>query len=325
MNTKWITRSARALASAAMLGLAASAAHAQTFPSKPINFIVPYGPGTGNDVIARLIAQKVSETWSRPIVVENKAGASGAIGTEATAKAPADGHTLLMASTSQLLNPLISKVRYDILKDFAPVTVPGSLPYVLAVPEALPAKSIKELVALAKSRPGKVNYAGSYGSLSHFMGEMLKSAGGIDIALIAYKSTPDAVADVLGNRVEIWFTTMASAVPLAKAGKIRVLATAGKQRASVLPEVPTFAEAAFPTLDVQAWFYVLAPAATPAPVMTALHREIAKALASPDVKEKLAVAGVDPQNTTPEQASTMLKNEVALWARIVKESGVKME
>lgn len=320
MNTKWIARCAIAVMSAAGPVIAA-----ESFPSKPINFIVPYGPGTGNDIIARIISQKVSENWNRPIVVENKAGASGAIGTEATAKAPADGHTLLMASTSQLLNPLISKVRYDILKDFAPVTVPGSLPYVLAVPEALPVKSIKELVALAKSRPGKVNYAGSYGSLSHFMGEMLKSAGGIDIALIAYKSTPDAVADVLGNRVEIWFTTMASAVPLAKAGKIRVLATAGKQRASVLPEVPTFIEAAFPTLDVQAWFYVLAPAATPAPVMTTLHREIAKALASPDVKEKLAVAGVDPQNTTPEQASLMLRNEVALWARIVKESGVKME
>jgi tripartite-type tricarboxylate transporter receptor subunit TctC len=325
MKPKWITRSAGALASAAMLGLVASAAHAQAFPSKPINFIVPYGPGTGNDIIARLISQKVSENWNRPVVVENKAGASGAIGTEAAAKAPADGHTLLMASTSQLLNPLISKVRYDSLKDFAPVAVPGSLPYVLAVPEALPAKSIKELVALAKSRPGKVNYAGSYGSLSHFMGEMLKTAGGIDIALIAYKSTPDAVADVLGNRVEIWFTTMASAVPLAKTGKIRVLATAGKQRASVLPEVPTFTEAAFPTLDVQAWFYVLAPAATPIPVITTLNREITKALASADVKEKLAVAGVEPQNTTPEQASAMLKNEVALWARIVKESGVKME
>lgn len=309
----------------AAFGLAAEDASAQTFPSKPIAFIVPYGPGTGNDVIARLIAQKVSETWSRPMVVENRAGAAGAIGTEAAARAPADGHTLLMASTSQILNPFISKVRYDMLKDFAPVTVPGSLPYVLAVPEALPAKSVKELVALAKSRPGKVNYAGSFGSLSHFMGEMLKSAGGVDIALIAYKSTPDAVADVLGNRVEIWFTTMASAAPLAKTGKIRVLGTAGKQRASVLPDVPTFVEAGFPTLDVNAWFYVLTPGPTPRPVITALNREIAKALTAADVKEKMAVAGVDLLGTTPEEASAMLKNEVALWSKVVKESGVKME
>jgi tripartite-type tricarboxylate transporter receptor subunit TctC len=318
-------RYALALMLPAALGLAASDATAQAFPSKPISFIVPYGPGTGNDVIARLIAQKASETLSRPMVVENRAGASGAIGTEAAAKAPADGHTLLMASTSQILNQFVSKVRYDMLKDFTPVTAPGSLPYVLAVPEALPAKSVKELVALAKSRPGKVNYAGSYGSLSHFMGEMLKSAGGVDIALIAYKSTPDAVADVLGNRVEIWFTTMASAVPLARTNKIRVLGTAGKQRAPVLPDVPTFAEAGFPTLDVNAWFYVLAPGATPRPVIATLHREIAKALTAADVKEKLAVAGVDAQTTTPEEASAMLKNEVALWTKVVKETGVKME
>ncbi|MGZ5146922.1 MAG: Bug family tripartite tricarboxylate transporter substrate binding protein, partial [Burkholderiales bacterium] len=218
-----------------------------------------------------------------------------------------------------------SKVNYDILKDFAPVIVPGTLPYVLAVPSASPAKSIKELVAFAKSMPGKVNYAGTFGSLPHFLGEMLKTAGGIDITLINYKSTPDAVPDVLANRVQIWFTTMASAVPLAKAGRVKVLGVAGNQRAVVLPDVPTMAEAGFPTLDVSASFYVLAPAATPRPVVAALNREMAKALASPDVKEKLAAAGVAEKSTTPEEASAMLKTEVAGWAKVVKESGVKME
>jgi tripartite-type tricarboxylate transporter receptor subunit TctC len=326
MKKTWITRFALSvLLPTAAFGFAAGPALGQAFPSKPIAFIVPYGPGTGNDVIARLISNKVTENWGQPIVVDNRPGAAGAIGTDLTAKAAPDGHTILIASTSQILNQFISKVNYDILKDFAPVIVPGTLPYVLAVPNASPAKSIKELVAFAKSMPGKVNYAGTFGSLPHFLGEMLKTAAGIDITLINYKSTTDAVPDVLANRVEIWFTTMASAVPLAKAGRVKVLGVAGKQRAAVLPDVPTMAEAGFPTLDVSASFYVLAPAATPRPVVAALNREMAKALASPDVKEKLAAAGVAEKSTTPEEASAMLKTEVASWAKVVKESGVKME
>jgi tripartite-type tricarboxylate transporter receptor subunit TctC len=326
MKKTWITRFALSvMLPTAAFGFAAGPALGQAFPTKPIAFIVPYGPGTGNDVIARLISNKVTENWGQPIVVDNRPGAAGAIGTDLTAKAAPDGHTILIASTSQILNQFISKVNYDILKDFAPVIVPGTLPYVLAVPNASPAKSIKELVAFAKSMPGKVNYAGTFGSLPHFLGEMLKTAGGIDITLINYKSTPDAVPDVLANRVEIWFTTMASAVPLAKAGRVKVLGVAGTQRAAVLPDVPTMAEAGFPTLDVSASFYVLAPAATPRPVVAALNREMAKALASPDVKEKLAAAGVAEKSTTPEEASAMLKSEVASWAKVVKESGVKME
>jgi tripartite-type tricarboxylate transporter receptor subunit TctC len=317
MKKTWITRFALSvMLPTAAFGFAAGPALGQAFPTKPIAFIVPYGPGTGNDVIARLISNKVTENWGQPIVVDNRPGAAGAIGTDLTAKAAPDG---------QILNQFISKVNYDILKDFAPVIVPGTLPYVLAVPSASPAKSIKELVAFAKSMPGKVNYAGTYGSLPHFLGEMLKTAGGIDITLINYKSTPDAVPDVLANRVQIWFTTMASAVPLAKAGRVKVLGVAGNQRAVVLPDVPTMAEAGFPTLDVSASFYVLAPAATPRPVVAALNREMAKALASPDVKEKLAAAGVAEKSTTPEEASAMLKSEVASWAKVVKESGVKME
>ena len=307
MNKTWIARLAlSALLPTAAFGLAAGPALGQAFPSKPITFIVPYGPGTGNDVIARLLSNKVTENWGHPMVVDNRPGAAGAIGVDLTAKAAPDGHTILIASTSQILNQFISKVNYDMLRDFAPVIVPGTLPYVLAVPNASPAKSIKELVGYAKSMPGKVNYAGTFGSLPHFLGEMLKAAGGIDITLINYKSTPDAVPDVLANRVQIWFTTMASAVPLAKAGKVKMLGVAGKQRAAVLPDVPTMAEAGFPTLDVSASFYVLAPAATPRPVVAALNREMAKALAGPDVKEKLAAAGVAEKSTTPEEASAML-------------------
>jgi tripartite-type tricarboxylate transporter receptor subunit TctC len=326
MNRKWISRFAvSVLVPAAAFGFAAEQALAQSYPSKPIAFIVPYGPGTGNDVIARLISQKVTENWGHPMVVENRSGAAGAIGTEMVAKAPPDGYIILIASTSQIINPYVTKVRYDILKDLTPVIVPGTLPYLLAVPGASPAKSIKDLVALARSMPGKFNYAGSFGSVSHFMGEMLKSAGGIDIALITYKGTPDAIADVLANRVQIWFTTMATGAPLAKADKVRVLGVAGEKRASVLPDVPTMAEAGFPTLDVSARFYILAPAATPRPIIAALNREIVKALGAKEVKDKLAAAGVQLKSTTPEEASALLRQEVASWGKVVKESGVQMK
>jgi len=298
---------------------------AQNYPSKPVSFIVPYGPGTGNDIIARIVSNKVGENWSQPIVVENRSGAAGAIGTELVAKAQPDGHTILIASTSQLINPFISKVRYDLLRDFTPVVVPGTLPYLLAVPKASPATSIRDLVAQAKAMPGKFNYAGTFGSVSHFMGEMLKTAGGIDIALITYKGTPDAIADVIGNRVQIWFTTMATGTPLAKADKVKVLAVAGNKRAAVLPDVPTMNEAGFPTLDVSATFYILAPAATPRPVIAVLNREMVKALGAGDVKDKLAAAGVELNSTTPEEASALLKTQVAGWGKVVKESGVEMK
>ncbi|MDP2242155.1 MAG: tripartite tricarboxylate transporter substrate-binding protein [Burkholderiales bacterium] len=326
MNSKWIYRFViSVLVPAAALGLAAGQAPAQNYPGKPVSFIVPYGPGTGNDIIARILSQKVGESWSQPLVVDNRSGAAGAIGTELAARAAPDGHTILIASTSQLINPYISRVRYDILKDFTAVVVPGTLPYLLAVPTASPAASIKELVAQAKAMPGKFNYAGSFGSVSHFMGEMLKTAGGIDIALITYKGTPDAIADVIANRVQIWFTTMATGTPLAKADKIRVLGVAGKKRAAVLPDVPTMAEAGYPTLDVSASFYVLAPAATPKPVVAALNREMVKALATQEVKDKLGAAGVEINSTTPEEAGTLLRTEVAGWGKVVRESGVEMK
>jgi tripartite-type tricarboxylate transporter receptor subunit TctC len=325
MKMKRLSFLAVSMAQAFALAAGAGPALAQGYPSKPITFIVPYGPGTGNDLIARVISQQVIESWGHSMVVENRPGAAGAIGTELAAKAAPDGHTILIASTSQIINPYVSKVPYDILKDFAPVIVPGALPYLLAVPNASPAKSIKELVAEAKAHPGKFNYAGSFGSVSHFMGEMLKSAGGIEIALITYKSTSDAVTDILANRVQIWFTTMATGVPLAKAGKVRVLGVAGDKRAPVLPDVPTMAEAGYPTLDVSARFYILAPAATSPSIVATLNREIGKALATKQVRDKLSGAGVELQSTTPQQASELLRKEVALWGKVVKESGVQMK
>ena len=187
------TRAVVALAIPAALSIPAASAHAQSFPTRPITFIAPYGPGSGNDIIARVISQKIGDSMGHPLVVENRSGAAGAIGTELTAKATPDGHTILIASTSQAINPYVTKVNYDLLRDFVAVIRPATLPYVLAVPASSAAKSIKELVALCKASPGKFNYAGTYASASHFMGEMLKSAGNIDISLVSYKSTSDAV------------------------------------------------------------------------------------------------------------------------------------
>jgi tripartite-type tricarboxylate transporter receptor subunit TctC len=325
MNTQCICRIAVLLLAAAGFGLAGGNAHAQSYPNKPITFIVPFGPGSGNDVIARIVAQKVSENWTQPVVVDNRPGASGGIGMELTAKARPDGYTVVIASTSHILNQFVSRTRYDILKDFSPVSVTGSMPYVLAVTNSLSATSVNELVAIAKSRPGKINYAAVLGGVPHFMGEMLKSARGLDIMMIPYKSTTDAEVDVISGRVEIWFTTIASALPQAKGSKVRILGISGDKRAAVLPEVPTMAEAGYPTVDVTVGFFFLTAAATPRPNVAALNREIVKAIDTKDVKDRLAAAGVEPRSSTPEELDALLKSEVARWGKIIKDSGVRLD
>ncbi len=324
MNTLCISRIALWVLSAAGFSLAGNA-HAQNYPTKPITFVAPFGPGSGNDVIARIVAQKVSENWSQPVVVENRPGASGGIGMETTAKARPDGYTVVIASTSHIVNQFVSKTRYDMLKDFAPVSVTGSMPYVVAVTHASPARSMNELVAIAKSRPGKINYAAVPGGVPHFMGEMLKSARGIDIVMIPYKSTTDAEVDVISGRVEIWFTTMASALPLMKGNRVRILGVSGEKRAAVLPEVPTMAEAGLPTVDVTVGFFFLTAAATPKPIVDALNREIVKAIDTKDVRDRLAAAGVDPRSSSTEELDALLKSEVARWGKIIKDSGVRID
>lgn len=324
MNTLCISRIALWVLSAAGFSLVADAL-AQNYPTKPITFVAPFGPGSGNDVIARIVAQKVSENWSQPVVVENRPGASGGIGMETTAKARPDGYTVVIASTSHIVNQFVSKTRYDMLKDFAPVSVTGSMPDVVAVTHASPARSMNELVAIAKSRPGKINYAAVPGGVPHFMGEMLKSARGIDIVMIPYKSTTDAEVDVISGRVEIWFTTMASALPLMKGNRVRILGVSGEKRAAVLPEVPTMADAGLPTVDVTVGFFFLTAAATPKPIVDALNREIVKAIDTKDVRDRLAAAGVDPRSSSTEELDALLKSEVARWGKIIKDSGVRID
>jgi tripartite-type tricarboxylate transporter receptor subunit TctC len=312
------------LAGAAAVVISGAAA-AQAFPTKPISFIVPYGPGTGNDLIARVIAQKVGDDMGRPMVVENRPGATGAIGADLTAKAPPDGHTILIASTSHITNAYVNKVNYDLLRDFSPVIRPARMAYVLAVPNASPAKTIKELVALAKANPGSLSYGGVYASVSHFMGEVLKSAGQIDISLVTYKGTNDAAADVIANRIGLWFTTTATGIPLAKAGKVRIIGVCSKERLAVLPEVPTVVEAGFPALNLDINFYILATAKSPGNAIATLNQHIGRALATQDVKEKLALQSVEATVTTPEETAAILKHDIGEWGRIIKQSGIKMQ
>jgi tripartite-type tricarboxylate transporter receptor subunit TctC len=319
VNIRWIFRIA------ALLLTATGSVHAQNYPTKPVTFVVPFGPGSGNDVIARIVAQKVGENWNQQVVVENRPGASGGIAMEHAARARPDGYTVVIASTSHIVNQFVSKTRYDVVKDFAPVSVTGSLPYVVAVTQASPARSMNDLVAIAKSRPGKINYAAVPGGVPHFMGEMFKSARGLDIMMIPYKSTTNAEVDVISGRVEIWFTTLASALPLMKGNRVRILGISGDNRAAVLPDVPTMTEAGLPAVDVTVGFFFLTAAGTPAPVVAALNREIVKAIAAQDVRDRLAAAGVDPKSSTSEELDALLKSEVARWSKIIKDSGVRIE
>lgn len=325
MNRLWISRVAMLVLSMAGWVLAAGELHAQSYPNKAISFLVPYGPGTGIDVVARVIAQKLSDNWGQPVVVENRPGATGGIALEMTAKAPPDGYTIIIASGSQIINQHASKARYDMVRDFAPVSLAALQPLVLAVSNDSSAKSMSELVALAKSRPGKLNYAATPASTFHFMGEMLKSAQKIDLVMIPYKSTTDAVTDLVSGRVEIWFTQLPTALPLVKSGKIRVLGISGEKRSNLLPEVPTMVEVGTPEIDVSSTLFIVAPAATPRPIINALNGEIAKVLATKEIADRLTASGFEPKSSTPEELGAFIKSEVVRWGKVVKESGIRLD
>lgn len=314
------------VATLAGAGAFAGSARAQAYPARAVTLICPYGPGTGIDLIGRILAQKLGDTWGQAMVVRNQPGASGAIGAEAAARAAPDGYTLAIMATSHIINQHMARNVKDVVSDFAPVAPVGSLPHVLAVPAAFPAKSIKELIAYAKARPGEVNFAALSGSATWFLGMLLKSSADIDIRHVAYKSTTDALPDVLAGRVPVWFTTVASAIPLVKAGKIRVLGiTSGEKRASVMPDVPSMIESGLPALDISQGLFILAPLGTPPAIIAKLNADITRAVGLPEVRERLATEGAEPRTATPAALGAELKSESARWAKLVKDTGLRSE
>lgn len=311
----------------AWLSGAAGAAQVQ-YPTKPIRLIVPFPPGGTTDVVARVIAQKLTENWSQQVVVDNRPGAGGIIGTELAAKAPADGYTLLLGSiTTHAVNPsLYKKLPFDPLRDFAPVSLAVSTPQVLVVHPSVAAKSVKELIALAKAKPGQLNYASAgTGTSPHLTFELFKSMAGVDLVHVPYKGTGPAITDLIGGQVQTMITGVVALYPHIKAGKLRALGATSAKRVAALPDVPTIAESGVPGFDVASWFGVFAPAGTPKPIVARLNAEIVKILAVPELRRKLAGQGADPATNTPEQFAAYVKSELARWSKVVKDTGARAD
>ena len=315
-----------ALLLAFLLGATTAAAQAN-FPSKPIRLILPFPPGGSTDIVARLVGYKLTEAWGQPVLVENRPGAGGNIAAEAVAKAPADGHTLFQVNVANAIGAsLYQKLNYNLVASFAPVTQLATTPYVLLAHPSIPARDTRELVALAKARPGALMYASAgTGSATHLSGELLKALSGTDILHVPYRGTGPALTALLSGEVGLYFTTIPAAVPLAKAGRVRALGVTSTTRSQLMPDVAPIAEAGLKGYETGTWHGILAPAATPKDVIAKLNAEIVRILAQPDTREKLIGQGLDPVGGTPEQFAAFIKSEIDKWAKVVKASGAKAE
>jgi tripartite-type tricarboxylate transporter receptor subunit TctC len=308
--------------------IAASAACAQSFPTKPIRWVVPFAPGGSTDTLARTLAVKLSDALGQQVVVDNRPGASGNIGMEIVARAPADGHTILLGYIANvaIAPSLYQKLPFDPVKDYEPITLLATSPNVLVAHPTVAAKSLKELIALAKSQPGKLNYASaSIASVGHLTGELLNDLAGIKMTHVAYKGSGQAVTDLLGGHIQLMFSGFSSTLPHIKSGKLRALAQTGEKRSPALPDVPTIAESGFPKFEATAWYGVHAPAKTPKPIVNRLNAELVKALKLPDVSERLSSLGFEIAATTPEHYGNYIRSEIKKWAKVVKASGAKPE
>jgi tripartite-type tricarboxylate transporter receptor subunit TctC len=331
MNTKWpVIQFLRILISAYLaVGLLATptTAWTQSYPIKPLHLVVPFPPGAGTDMFARAIAAKLNDSLGHPVVVDNKPGAGATIGTDFVAKAAPDGYTLLLSTSSHAINPAVySRLPYDTLKDFTTITQVANVPTVLVVHSSVPANSLKELVALAKAKPGTLNMGSSgTGTVFHLAGELLKSMAGIDMVHVPFKGGSPALAALVGGQIQVLFETTLTVQPQIKAGRIRALAIGGARRSASMPDVPTVAESDFPGFAADNWYGVYVPAGTPSDIVARLNQEIVKALNLPDVKERFTAQGADIVANTPEQHLAFLKAEIEKWAKIAKLSNAKAD
>ena len=304
------------------------AANAQPYPTKPIRFIVPFAPGGGTDLLARMLAQKLTESLGQPVVVDNRGGAGGVIGAELAARAPADGYTLMLGSPGPLtINPnLLPRLPYDSLRDFAPVTLATISPFVLVVHPSLPATSVKELVALARAKPGQLNYGSSgNGAVNHFSAEQFKSLAKVDLVHIPYKGSGPAVVDLVGGRLHVMIENLPPVLPHVRSGKLRMLAVGTKARSALVPEYPTIAEAGVPGYESSTAFGVLLPAKTAAAIVTRLNKESVKLLQSSDFKERLLAQGLEAVGSTPAEYAAHLKEELGRYGRIARAANIKAD
>jgi tripartite-type tricarboxylate transporter receptor subunit TctC len=319
----WLVRTV----AAALLGLMPFVAPAQDFPRKPIRMIIPYPPGGPTDILGRIVAQNLSERLGQQVVVENKPGASGMIGADLVAKAPPDGYTLLANASIHVINAsLYKKPTYDAIKDFTPVSLIADVPLVLVVPPELPVKSVKDLIALAKSKSGKLNFASSGNAAApHLAGEAFKIATGVDMQHVPYKGSGPALTDLMGGQVQLMFDSLPSSISHVKSGKLRAIAVTTAKRSSALPSVPTIAESGVPGFDISTWYGVWAPAGTPKEIVSRLSGEIAKIVKLPDVRERLSGLGAEPVGSSPDEFAAYCRSELAKWAKIVKASGATVD
>lgn len=302
-------------------------AWAQAYPSRPIRFIVPFPPGGGNDIVGRIVAARLGEGLGQQVVVDNRGGAGGTIGTDITAKAPPDGHTMLVNNISLAVNQtLFEKLPYDTLKDLAPVALLGRQPNIVVVHPGVPAKSMRELIDLARAKPGSVNYgSGGNGTASHLATEMLKLMTKVDMVHVPYKGLGPALLDLMGGRLHVIISTMASALPQLKGGKLRALAVTTVSRSSFFPEIPTMDEAAVKGYEFSTWYGLVMPAGTPKAIIDRVNAETRKALVSATVREQFGAQGLEASPSSPQEFGAYLKSEVAKWGKVIKASGAKPE
>ena len=316
------------LALVALAGATPLAAVAQAYPAKPVRFIIPFPPGGATDILGRILGQKLGEATGQQFIVDNRGGASGNLGLELASKAPPDGYTITIGQAANLaINlSLMGKLPYDPVRDFTPITMIATSPNLLVVHPSLPVKSMKDLVALAKAKPGALNYASSgNGSPGHLAAELFKQIAGIQMTHIPYKGAGPALTDLVAGHAQLYFTAPISAQPFVKGGRLRMVAVTTAKRSPSLPDVPTVAESGYPGMDVASWWALLAPTGTPKDVVARLHAETVKILGTGDMRERLAAQGADAAPGSPEQLGAYIKSEIANWAKMVKTTGVKID
>jgi tripartite-type tricarboxylate transporter receptor subunit TctC len=321
-----LTMSSLMLRVAALVLALATTGLAQEYPAKPVRLIVPFPPGGSNDIVGRMAATQLGERWGKQVVVDNRGGAGGVIGTDLAAKAPPDGYTLLVVSIAHAVNPWLYKLTYDPIKSFTPVAILATGPNVLTVNPGLPVHSVKELIALAKQKPGELQYASAgVGTFQHLGSELFKITAGVDLMHVPFKGGGPAMIDVIGGHTKILFSSLVQALPHIRAGKLRALGTGGSTRVSALPDVPTIAEAGVPGYEAVNWWGIAAPAGTPQPIVDRLHKELTAILTSPETQKQLSSEGAEVVQMSSAAFGSFMVKELQKWERVVKEGGIKAD